>query len=161
MPAPFTRHRRSREYWDSQPSRSAEVLAAAAADPEPVKRAPAPKDTRHWCKGKRGRAHVPVLVDRPVHPRDSPCQWGSRWSDEEIAWRCRHREECQSCGKILREPWQLTAAECPLYPGSAEQKAQAAADAEASRERWETWRLRRRPVITGPQEYRRKRQEAS
>ena len=57
----FLRHARAKSDWGAFPARSAEVLAAAAIDPDPAKRAPARKDTRHWCRGKQGREHVPAV----------------------------------------------------------------------------------------------------
>lgn len=71
---------------------------------EPVRRRPARKDTRRWCKGKPGSEHVPV-IERPY---DRPCE-----RDERFSWAigCNHHEVCATCGKVLR--WSIDYAECP------------------------------------------------
>ena len=152
--------KRLRDSWGPVRGRGAEVSAAVASDPEPPKRPPGRKNTRDWCRGKESRAHVPVIVFRPpVFRRHPPrtCEWGHGLIREEIGWQCHHEEHCRSCGKILRS--RLAVDECPGYPGSAEQKAAAQAQLEAVLAGVAAWRARRRPVITGPQGYRRKRQE--
>jgi hypothetical protein len=159
MPRRFERHKRGKGWWDSLPPRSGEVQQAAKADPEPAKRAPARKDTRHWCKGKEGREHGPVIEFRPWSVSDKDCRWASRWTYDGVKWHCLHAEVCSSCGKVLRDWGTLAATECPAYPGSDEQRVVAVAEAEESRERMAAWQVRRRPVITGPQGYRRQRQE--
>ena len=164
MSGRFLRHARSKtDRWDSLPARSAEVQAAAAVDPDPAKRAPSRKDTRHLCKGKPGREHVPVIVIAQSTYVRGDCEWGSRfpWHDEPVTWLCHHSEVCAVCQKILREPWDLAPAECPGYPGSQAQHAEAEAEARASAARVAEYQARRRPVITGRQGYRRRRQEAS
>ena len=160
MPDPFERHARSKWEWGTPGARSQEVQAAAADDPEPPKRGPARKNTRDWCKGKVGVEHVPHLVWHPVLWRrgEPDCRWRAGWDSrtggESAYWACDHREECERCGKVLRD--RIPAAECPAYPGTSEDHA--AAEAEAARIREQiVQRPSRRKVITGPQGYRRHR----
>lgn len=141
-------------------ARGAETAAAAASDPEPPKRPPGRKNTRDWCRGKEGVPHQPVIVFAPPvfrRPVTITCEWASRWSGEAVIWDCHHEEHCASCGRILRTQARLAGSECPGYPGSETQKAAAVAEAAEAEERWQAGRARRRPVITGPQSYRRKR----
>jgi hypothetical protein len=151
-------------------SRSA---AKANAVTEPVKRAPARKDTRRWCRGKEGREHRLVLVLRHDGFCDRRCEWVSwydyrllfRGEDDEgarVGWACSHQEVCESCGKIIRDLFQIPAAECPAYPGTVEQRRAAEREAAAYPAQWRAWAARHgrwRPVITGPQHYRRKRED--
>jgi hypothetical protein len=168
MAGKFLRHARAKGIWGTQPARSDEVRTAAAVDPQPARRAPGRKDTRHFCRGKAGREHVPEIVMTPqpfyTGVPGGECGWTTHWSVRQraydgVRWSCRHEERCASCGKVLRCTGQLTRAECPSYPGAPEQKAEAEAEAAARQERYSEWY--RRPVIDGPQGYRRKRQDAS
>jgi hypothetical protein len=165
MPRRFERHKRGTQYWDAQPARSDEVRQAAAADPEPVKRPPGRKDTRTFCKGKRGVEHVLslVLAHDYFTGGGKVCEWSpgifsSHDGTFPVKWACRHREICQRCGKVLRESWQLARDECPAYPGSEEQRAGAVAEAAAMNERYQAWSQRAKPVVTGRQSYRRRRE---
>lgn len=162
MPGQFERHARGKWEWTLPGSRSAEVRTAAADDPEPARRPPGRKNTRAWCKGKQGVGHVPQLVWHPVlwGLGDPSCRWRPSWltPDGEYAacWSCNHREECARCGKVLRAG--VLRSECPAYPGTPEQHTAAEVEAAAIRERIAQRRaVPRRPVITGPQGYRRKR----
>ena len=157
------RHARSKSEWGTEPSRSAERAAVVAEEErEPARRAPARKDTRNWCKGKEGVPHVPGLVLRRIFPRDHDCEWRPKWTSSAcpVVWACKHREACMRCGKVLREPWEIPARECPAYPGTEEQHAAAEAEAAEWLERREAslarWR-HRKPPVTGPQGYRRRR----
>lgn len=162
MPRRFERHRRGTQYWDSQPARSAEVRTDTARDPDPAKRAPAKKDTRHFCKGKPGVEHVPAIVQDERAPGwlKAGCGWRADWRVRlrgyDAGWHCQHREICTGCGKILREGWDV-GRECPDYPGDPDQRVAAVAEAARLEARHEEWAGRRRPVITGPQGYRRQR----
>jgi hypothetical protein len=153
------RHRAGKYDWDVPPARSAELAAVVteqlrhgiAADP----RAPARKNTRHWCRGRPGREHQRQLreVQNSFHPRS--CEWRPRiWDSSEVAWHCAHEEFCAACGKILRTSCQLALADCPAYPGSPEQKAAAEAQAAQVTERYLTWSQRRNQQIHGRQSYR-------
>lgn len=161
------RHGRHKGIWGSQPSRSAELAAAAAVDPDPSRRAPAVKDTRRWCKGKPGREHQPEIILPQVGWQTGNCKWLGRhdWRlirqgrDDEattVGWACYHEERCSECGKVLRNRWELRPRECPAYPGTPAQKAEAEREAADYPELWRG-RARPRRVITGPQGYRRKR----
>lgn len=155
MPGRLERHA-SGGTWGTNPPRSAELAAAASADPDPARRAPAPKDTRFWCRGKIGRLHVSEIIARPYFHTDA-CKWSGcdLRHPGQVWWQCIHEDRCRECGKILRQRGTLKAAECPEYPGWAEQKAQAEAEAAEYAERRAVRSLRR--VITGRQAYRRKR----
>lgn len=161
MPGHLERHSRSRWEWGGEPARSTELRDAVNADPDPSRRAARRKNTRDWCRGKNGVPHTPALVLVPrwgLQP-DS-CRWKSLWDiaaqDYTVDWYCHHREECAKCGKIIRDWGGLGDRECPAYPGSGDQRAQAEADVAAAREcraaRPSTWWRRR--VITGPSHYR-------
>jgi hypothetical protein len=139
--------------WGAAPGRLAEKAAAIA---EPAKGAPARKDTRRWCRGKRGVPHHPVIVFTPPLYRrgEAECEWDSRWSGD-VRWHCHHQEHCGACGKVLRVS--VGCGECPAYPGSDGQHAAAAGEARAAEERWLGRQAGRRKVIAGPQHYRRRR----
>lgn len=163
MPGRFERHRRSKWEWGTPGSRSAETRTAASPDPEPARKAPAKKDTRHWCRGKQGVEHVPHLVldERAPGYHKMGCQWGTSWRvrqrDYTVRWQCQHREICTRCSKILREPWEIGSAECPVYPGDEAQRAAAGIEADEATARHTSWWSGRRKAITGPQGYRRNR----
>jgi hypothetical protein len=106
--------------WNTKPKLDE---ARVIAPEEPVKHR-ARKDRRHWCKGKVGVEHVPVIQTSKnsrymlnKYGPDSPhtrCQWevnhlwrlfrdGRRWvSGDEIHWNCKHQRACANCGKILK-----------------------------------------------------------
>lgn len=161
MPRRFERHRRTKWEWGLPGSRSGEVRSAASADPDPARKAPSKKDTKHWCKGKPGIEHIAQLtldMDTPEW-RKHACRWKAYWDWRKkhtwvIGWTCGHHEECARCGKILRYTCDLTRAECPVYPGTGAQRAEADAELAALLARPSPGRWRREPVITGPQGYR-------
>jgi hypothetical protein len=151
------RHARSRENWDSQPSRSAERREAAA---EPERTAPGRKDRRACCKRNSWGPHVPAIVAAHAY---RPCAWGPHWSIKDrafdsVTWRCWHEERCVHCGKVLRVA--IRREECPVYPGDPAQRVVAEADAVRAQERQDAWRHRKRKVIIGPQGFRRQREKA-
>ena len=133
MSGRFVRHARSKWDHDTAPSRSSlRTEAVTEEERDPAKKAPARKDTRSWCKGKRGVEHVPVIgYDHayPVFRRNRDCEWTAGWNSKELAyavfWDCRHHEVCANCSKVLRTRHNLPDDECPLYPGDAEQRAEA------------------------------------
>jgi hypothetical protein len=162
------RHARSKWEWDTPPSRSAERSQAAAEDVrEPAKKAPGRKDTRAWCRGKVGVEHVPVIaVDHtiPALKGGPRCEWKASWDWKAQAyatwWYCPHHEVCGKCGKVLRERRDILSRECPDYPGDPDQRAAVEASIpeleKRRRERGVRWPYRK-PVITGPQGFRRRR----
>lgn len=164
MPARAGRHARTKDAdWDSPPARRDELAAAVQAEigletpvASPAKLPPGRKDTRSWCKGKPGRDHKPAIDDEALGTPLLTCKWIIRWDKDEgcyaAGWNCLHRERCTQCRKVLRECWQLTRAECPLYPGDTGQRQDA--EARAAQLGTRRWR-RRRPLIDGPQGYRR------
>jgi hypothetical protein len=166
------RHARSKWEWGTPPSRSAERSQAAAEDVrEPAKRAPARKDTRAWCRGKAGVEHVPVIaVDHTApHFGTSPrCEWKALWDWKadayHVGWTCPHHEICDVCKKVLRDRWTVPSRECPAYPGDPAQRAAVEASIpeleRQQQERLARRRMPRKPVITGPQGFRRRREKA-
>jgi len=168
---PVASRKRLLSSWGPVRARSAGTASAIAADPEPAKGAPGRKDTRSWCRGKPGVPHQPVIIIGKGDTGHS-CEWVPEndyrllrrgedgWS---VGWLCWHREECSRCGRILRERWQVGAAECPDCPGDPEQRAEAEREAAAYPEQWRAWAQRHgrpKPVIDGKQGYRRKRKSA-
>lgn len=160
MPDPFERHGRKRNEWDSRPSRSAARTAAATVpEREPAKKAPGKKDpdlckATHWK-----RPHQPGLRLRS-DGQGRQCGWDIHWWKEKATWVCYHEEACSGCGKILRS--RLPDEECPQFcPLTAGQQASIDSRIAARKEEAAQWLARRRrqpkPVISGPQGYRRKR----
>lgn len=163
MSSKHERHARSRWEWGSQPSRHDETAAIVedqVADFNKVPEAPGRKDRRVHCKSSPGGSHVRVLyLKLPIWVKKAiTCGWGVAWDSRAktfgIAWRCLHQEGCSWCGKIFRT--HLEDKECPYWPGTSCQRAEAQADAVRAQERRRQWD-RRKPVITGPQGYRRRR----
>lgn len=159
MPAPFVRHARSKSDWGTQPQRSAERREAAS---EPAKRPPGRKDRWARCKGNHGGPHEMAITPHPGRYTGHParCCWRPAWNHREgihaAAWSCRHHEACIHCGKEARSF--VSRDECPDYPGTGGQRAAA----EAQGAEWDEHRAAldtRRPVITGPQGYRRRSKE--
>lgn len=160
MSARQGRHARGGDGWTAQPSRSAELAGAVEAETaDPSRRAPGRKD-RSRCKKSAGGPHVPVIVrDRyGVHGRE--CRWEPEWGrglDGGPLWLCLHHEECSNCGKVLR--LRLGVAECPdWHEITGAERAQVEAAIAAAAERRAKWARRTgKPVIAGPQGYRRRR----
>lgn len=172
MPSPFERHSRPDE-WSGQPSRS-QLRRAAAEDDAGTngsidstgvvgKRAPGKKD-KSLCKAAHWKGpHQPEIVLANETWEDqfrSCCRWGPIWSGEDhaavVRWRCAHEVHCAGCGRIME--YRIPKEKCPTYPGTEEQRAVAQQQAfEWNEERRSSkWRPRRKPIITGPQGYRKK-----
>lgn len=165
MPQPHTRHARPSGWdsYESQPSRSSEVRAAIAEDdPEPVRGKAIPWPSGK-CKRNGGGAHsavVQVRNDYFTARNGANCGWRLGWTYNRetglrnIYYACWHETVCQLCGKILVHS--MDKGSCPLAAEREDERERVAAEAAAnrppSRNNW-----RRRPVITGPQGYRRKR----
>src|ERR1039458_9988220 len=82
------------------------------------RRAYGSKDTRNWCHGKTGTAHVPVIMFRTPRWDDrAVCKWRPLYARNlEVTWCCYHRAECEHCGKVLRDSSDLEdAGDCPDY----------------------------------------------
>lgn len=102
--------------WNRQLERDPKLDAEAPE--EPVRVRGRRKNTRAWCKGRPGRAHVPTTVIRhtyagtDVECRELPANyfWTLVTGD---TWRCVHAVRCMACGKYLNE--RLTRAECPTW----------------------------------------------
>jgi hypothetical protein len=61
------------------------------------------KNTKLWCKGKTGVAHVPEVrlgkyATSPWRRGTPPC-YRADWSPK--SWWCNHETYCTTCGKIL------------------------------------------------------------
>jgi hypothetical protein len=172
MPDPYERHARpgKHAFYGEPPKGSRGQLRDAAAQEQLVpeilkegKRPPGKKDpdlckARHW-KGP----HTPELrVRAPWSRRRADrvsCYWGlPYWSDigQQPLWYCSHEEHCSGCGKILRT--RISDVECPLYHEIIKAEREAIeTEAGKIRDQRAKWRYRKRPLITGPQGYRKKR----
>lgn len=164
------RHARGKSDWGVNPSRLAarDAVVAEQSHPEVVpqgKRPPGKKDPS-LCKAAHWKGpHQPVLrMQEYGWRRSTACKWGPSWPvpDGEPSWRCSHEEVCKGCGKVLRisiEAW-----ECPdFHPVTDEERAAIEAERVEHEARVAELRERNhwkpRPVITGPQGYRRKRED--
>ena len=150
------RYSRSRWDWGRQPSRSAEVAAAVAADTlNPTKRAPGRK-AKSWCKPNRG-PHTPVMV-KAKERTGSSCHWRLSWAwrskDWTLGWLCFHQEECSGCGKVIRV---AAGQDCPDWRPVRPEEQQAFDVEIARRVGVEREWTSRKPAVTGPQGYRRPR----
>jgi hypothetical protein len=96
----------------ARPPRVAQIAAAVQDTP---RNSPRRKNTRRWCKGKVGVEHVPAIVFRPWYGRTCQAAQGWQLSLFKSEWMCEHREICQNCDKILREPWKLRKQDCPVW----------------------------------------------
>jgi hypothetical protein len=164
MPDPYDRHGRPGrwDYAESQPSRGEQRKAAAQEHlhPEiiPEGKRPPGKKNPDLCKGRHWKGpHQGELVTVILVLRQKECGWRVRsWGDESVYWFCHHQEHCRDCGKVLRIS--LYRDECPLYHDITPSEQEVLdRELEAALERRAKWRIRRRPVITGPQGYRKKR----
>lgn len=163
MPKRFERHARTSWEWGTPGSRSNELARAVKDDPA-KKAAPGKKDPS-LCKATHWKGpHQPGLRlltfgwRRPI-----TCQWDISWhsKNDEPSWHCNHEEVCSGCGKVLRVG--IKNEECPdfhpitteertaIEEKEAQNKARIAVAVAKHPGRW------RKPVITGPQGYRRNR----
>jgi hypothetical protein len=162
MPDPFERYSRANgccEGWDSQPSRSQLRTAAVTADEgQPAKKGRGKKDPA-LCKAAHWKGpHQPEFRIRDYGYRThGVCEWRASWFKEEPGWFCLHEETCAGCGKILRD--RLPKQECPDFHPIAPQEKAAVEDKIARRSELtaaRSSRYKRKPVITGPQGYRKR-----
>jgi hypothetical protein len=151
------RHARSKWAWGTAPSRSTERAAAVTAEErDPSKPSPGRKDRKNYCKPNRG-PHTPALAKRSTFVT-AECRWQVLWSSRTggwvTGWLCVHQEECSACGRFFRF---VHGDDCPDWR-PARPDEQQALDAEISR-RMQAWEQRksRKPVVAGPQSYRRTR----
>jgi hypothetical protein len=150
VPDPYERHARTKDLsgWESQNPRSARRVAAT--EPE-VKRPPAKKDPS-LCKAQHWKGpHTPVFRIRQYGRQKSTCKWGPNWGKPEPRWHCAHEEVCSGCGKVLSV---FVENRCPDFHEITE------GEQKQITEKIEQWALRRlarpRPVIDGPQGYRKR-----
>lgn len=71
------------------------------------------KNTRKWCKGKKGREHDPVLIKRNdwlsyqhkgiCHTVKRFISWNKGDRVYEDRWYCCHILKCSKCGKIIKD----------------------------------------------------------
>jgi hypothetical protein len=157
----FGRHGKD-DGWGSLPSRSAERDAHVTGDdPDPARRPPGRKDRWASCKAAKGGPHLPVIVYRaPVFRADLGCRWHPMWDHAADrftpGWLCHHQEQCAGCGKVFRAS--IPRWECPGWEAAQVFAADAEAEADAATARHRA-RPPRRPPVTGPQGYRRRRGE--
>lgn len=154
MPDPYERHGRGTgwDVWGPTPSRHQQRAAAAADDA--VKPPPAKKD-KDLCKAAHWKGpHQPQLRVREYSWRKTPrCRWGIFWRQPEPSWECSHEEVCAGCGKVLRIS--ISKTECPdFHPITEAERDALEREIERWRERVASRRYQRRPVIDGPQGYR-------
>jgi hypothetical protein len=157
MPDPYERHGRNSWEWGPSPSRGQSRAAAADQELAGAKRSPAKKDpdlckAAHWKGLHRPKLHVREYGWR----KKAQCKWTVRWGRDVPVWHCVHEEVCTGCGKILRIG--IPAEECPDFHPVTEAEQDAL---EAEIERWRERRAARRlqrPVIDGPQGYRKKKE---
>lgn len=103
--------------WDTKPR-------AKPPPPEEPKTARAKKDRRHWCRGKVGVEHRPVVVlskdwswfegsDRD----QARCYWWWQNWRKEWVYTCAHVSQCAECGKMLAsKSWQRSLGhDCPDF----------------------------------------------
>lgn len=172
MPSPFERHSRPDE-WSGQPSRSQLRRAAAEEDGGTDRsvnssgvvgrRVPGKKD-KSLCKAAHWKGpHQPEIVLANETWEDqfrSRCRWEPRWGREDdghaVRWHCEHKIHCAGCGRIIE--YRIPKETCPAYPGTEEQRSVAQQRAFERNEERRTSKppWRRKPPITGPQGYRKK-----
>jgi hypothetical protein len=165
MPDPYERHARSGWEWGSSASRSQSRAAAAQEQliPEIIRegRRPPGKKDKDLCKAQHWKGpHTPgiTITRNPVTLKRNECCWailGWRGKGEPY-WFCRHVLICSGCGKDFGGVPE--AQQCPQWHPLTPQEREAL-DEERRRydERLSRWKVRRKPLITGPQGYRRKR----
>jgi hypothetical protein len=162
---------RGYDYGDSQPSRSHELASAVTDDPAREK-APG-RQKRGECKGPDGwhTTHDPVItwaLDQ-LGREDRDCGWRPFGCWDKLlrvyayvpAWTCRHEEKCQRCSHLITQSYSMKQ-RCPLFTGQPV-PASVLADCERKEaeaaERTSNWRWARKPVITGPQGYRKRKKD--
>lgn len=160
MPDPYERHSRSSWEWGSPGARSQERAAAAHDDPT-RNRTPGKKDPG-LCKGEHWKGpHRTEVLPRPYgRPTSRGCGWRASYGKDQAPWwSCYHREICIGCQKDFGA---VSPQRCPLFHEitPADQK-RIDVEVAAWEERRKTWRSPRKPVITGPQGYRKKKQDPS
>jgi hypothetical protein len=83
--------------------------------------------------------------------------WDTETDAYQPEWMCLHQEECLKCGKVFRDS--VPRDECPDREAGQSVYADAVREAAEVTE-WHRQRPRRsRPVISGPQGYRRRRED--
>jgi len=158
MPDPYERHARPGrwDYASSQPPRS---LAKAAAAQEPQGKRPPGRKDPDLCKAQHWKgSHTPELREVKAYRRGTMpcCYWAPSYTGREPWWFCCHEEVCSGCGKILE--YKILSSRCPHYHEILpEEREWLAAETERTRELRAKWSYRKRPLITGPQGYRKKR----
>lgn len=149
MPQYMDRHAETRDGYGSEPARSQQRQKAAQDDP--AKRKPPAKKDPDLCKAQHWKAgHTPVFQMRKPYT----CKWWIDWTVK-VAWSCYHEEVCSGCGKVI-DPY-VKGRRCPEFHGITAAEAQALEREKQERaDRIARFQARRvkRPVITGPQGYR-------
>jgi hypothetical protein len=169
LPDPLDRHARPGKHasYGEEPKLSRSQLRRIAAETDggtdPAKKAPGKKDPA-MCKGTHWKEpHPAVLRIRtfPWQKNPATCGWWITYKAGQMVtvYHCLHRETCGLCEKILRN--RLPPEQCPGFHAITTAE-QAAIDAEITR-REEAAATRavkyprlRKPVITGPQGYRKR-----
>lgn len=111
-------------------------------DDEPiVKRPPARKDTKQWCKGRVGRPHR-LAIEMPPNAWRRQCEWITNIGSDPW-YSCQHVELCVECGKVRRHAhgWMakpdphstLLNEECPAFRPRPTEPSPAAGDTPDAR----------------------------
>ena len=152
------RHGTSSDYFESQPARSQQtaeivdeelLLDTPLAQPKP---APGKKN-KDLCKQNHWQPHGYALR---IHQYGwKTCRWTVTWDRDVhgyvIGWQCSHEAYCPHCGKTLES--RLTARECPDWAPVTETEK---TFLEEELTRYANRRSYRKPLITGPTHYRKK-----
>jgi len=160
MPDPYDRHGRSRDMdWGSQLPRSQQRAAAAQ---EPAKRPPGKKDP-DLCKGKHWKGPHVTEVQSGKHAwfggKYRECHWDTHyWRNREPYWSCIHVLICSGCGKdfgyagrgLCPDFHEITPEEQAVLDKQLQEY-----DERVASRKW----LRNKKPITGPQGYRKKKNE--
>jgi hypothetical protein len=154
MPDPYDRHARPGKWWGyygGQPART-QTRARAAKEPD-GKRPPGKKDP-DLCKGQHWKStHTPEIGLGKTRYK-TVCGWRVDYKDETY-WFCLHVLTCSGCGKDFGGVFMK---QCPLYHDvTPAEQAWIGKEIEERKERRARWKIHHRPVITGPQGYRKKR----
>lgn len=123
---------------------------------EQAKRAPGRKDRKRYCKPNRG-AHTPVMV-KPSMFAGKQCGWRPdfqpRTGEWVPDWLCIHQEECSGCGRFFCF---VRGEDCPDFrPATPGERQELDAEIERRAQVRREYEARK-PVVTGPQSYRRSR----
>jgi hypothetical protein len=170
MPDPFERHAKSKWDYGSEPARNQQRAEAANDDPgrkrKPKKKSPDACKQNHW-----GPHEYVLFKERTVKDPNPPCRWSPiiRYKSPvecEPEWFCHHVLKCKHCGRIGgpttgNSNWRngrIPAQQCPEFnpdvPDSVHEECEKTLEHHFE---FRARRAQRKPPITGPKGYRKKR----